>query len=112
MKHFASIIETFILLSTSIILCSCSTETTKCETGFKNCCANYKWNNETQQCEKCLPGYSGDYCSQSCPYPFYGDECQGKCDCDNEACNVSTGCKIVITGKKIFKLIFRSNYSL
>ncbi|XP_062571861.1 uncharacterized protein LOC134233826, partial [Saccostrea cucullata] len=58
----------------------------------------------------CLPGYSGVNCSQSCPYPFYGDLCQGICDCDNETCDVSTGCKIVTTGKKILKLNFRFNY--
>ncbi|XP_062587663.1 multiple epidermal growth factor-like domains protein 10 [Saccostrea cucullata] len=107
MKHFASIIETFIVLSAPIFLCSCSTETPKCEKGFKNCCANYKWNNETQQCEKCLPGYSGVNCSQSCPFPFFGEGCQERCDCDNNTCDVSTDCKNVTTDGQTFP--FASN---
>ncbi|XP_062594194.1 protein draper-like [Saccostrea cucullata] len=90
-------IISMLILSTYTLLCLCSMEIPYCESGFKGCCGNYKWNTETQQCEKCLPGYSGTNCSQPCPYPFYGDWCQGKCDCDNNTCDVSVGCLIHTT---------------
>ena len=46
-----------------------------------------------------MPGYFGENCSQQCPYPSYGIRCQGGfCDCDEDLCDVSTGCKIRTTG--------------
>ncbi|XP_062599889.1 scavenger receptor class F member 1-like, partial [Saccostrea cucullata] len=90
-----------ILVQISInVLLSCGSEIPLCEKGYKSCCAYYKWNTETQQCEKCLAGYSGDNCSLPCPYPFYGDSqsypypyygdgCQARCDCEKYLCNIS-----------------------
>ena len=47
---------------------------------------------------ECSPGYSGPNCTIQCPYPFYGEECQGICDCDNDTCDISTGCTLLTTG--------------
>ena len=47
--------------------------------------------------EEC-PGYTGPKCTLQCPYPTYGDKCQGYCDCDNDTCDISTGCTILTTG--------------
>lgn len=45
-----------------------------------------------------MPGYSGINCTAACPYPTFGHNCQGLCDCDEDICNVSTGCtQITIT---------------
>ena len=41
-----------------------------------------------------MPGYYGENCSFQCPYPTYGKRCQGKCVCDKDMCDISTGCKI------------------
>lgn len=45
-----------------------------------------------------MPGYSGVNCTADCPYPTYGDNCQDLCDCDEDICNVSTGCTQITTG--------------
>lgn len=47
---------------------------------------------------ECQPGYHGPNCAKSCPYPTYGDRCQGVCDCDKISCDVSTGCRTPTTG--------------
>ncbi|XP_062600199.1 uncharacterized protein LOC134261819 [Saccostrea cucullata] len=96
MNHLAFFIETFIVLGLSSFLCSSSSskEIPTCVKYDNKCCAGYKWSIEIDQCEKCLPGYSGFNCSHPCPYPHYGDECQGKCDCDNDTCDFSTGCTV------------------
>nr|XP_034336472.1 uncharacterized protein LOC105332975 isoform X2 [Crassostrea gigas] len=36
----------------------------------------------TGQCH-CLPGYSGDFCTEPCPKGFYGNQCQQVCRCLN-----------------------------
>lgn len=41
---------------------------------------------------ECIPGYTGLNCTSICPYPTYGDRCQGYCDCTNDMCDVSMGC--------------------
>lgn len=53
---------------------------------------------------ECMPGYTGTglNCTTKCPYPTYGDRCQGYCDCSNEMCDVSTGCK----GLRICTIVF------
>ena len=48
--------------------------------------------------EECGPGYVGPNCTIKCPYPTYGDGCQGFCVCDNKTCDISTGCIISTTG--------------
>lgn len=43
-------------------------------------------------------GYDGINCTKSCPYPGYGEGCQGTCYCEKDMCDVSTGCKPNTTG--------------
>lgn len=44
-----------------------------------------------------MPAYIGLNCNSACPYPTYGDRCQELCDCSNEKCDVSTGCRDLST---------------
>lgn len=48
---------------------------------------------------ECKPGYTGLNCIITCPYPTYGDRCQGYCDCSKDKCDVSTGCRSLTTSK-------------
>lgn len=48
----------------------------------------------------CMPGYIGLNCTTNCPYPSYGERCQGYCDCEYDTCDVSTGCNGPKTKKK------------
>lgn len=47
-----------------------------------------------------MPGYTGVNCSSSCPYPYYGVDCQRTCKCSRDKCDVSTGCNSLTTGKQ------------
>ena len=47
---------------------------------------------------ECHPGYNGQHCTIQCPYPTYGELCQGYCNCRKENCDVSTGCRAPTTG--------------
>lgn len=51
---------------------------------------------------ECMPGYVGLNCKTKCLYPTYGDRCQENCDCNKDMCDVSTGCKNLITGIFIY----------
>lgn len=44
-----------------------------------------------------MPGYTGLNCSEKCPYPHYGEKCKQMCKCSNETCDVSSGCRNLIT---------------
>lgn len=48
---------------------------------------------------ECIAGYIGLNCTERCPYPSYGDRCQGLCGCSNDTCDVSTGCLVITTLK-------------
>lgn len=67
----------------------------ECKENFKRCCDGYFWNLTINRCELCMPGYSGLNCTTRCPYPSYGYRCQGYCDCGNDTCDVSTGCRTI-----------------
>lgn len=41
---------------------------------------------------ECMTGYNGLNCTAKCPYPTYGNSCQGLCLCSNDFCNMITGC--------------------
>lgn len=45
-----------------------------------------------------MPGYSGLNCATKCPYPSYGNRCQNTCQCNNDTCDKSTGCRSLTTG--------------
>lgn len=46
----------------------------------------------------CRPGYFGLNCTDICPYPTYGERCQGFCDCGKDTCDASKGCISLTTG--------------
>lgn len=50
-----------------------------------------------------MPGYNGENCSLTCPYPYYGVDCQRTCNCSRDLCDSSTGCIAPITGKQFEK---------
>lgn len=47
---------------------------------------------------ECMPGYTGPNCETRCPYPTYGNRCQGYCNCSTDMCAESTGCRSLTTG--------------
>lgn len=53
----------------------------------------------------CMPGYTGMNCSSKCPYPSYGRNCQGVCNCDSNQCDVSIGCKNRTSGYDHFYVV-------
>lgn len=46
-----------------------------------------------------MPGYHGINCTTLCPYPQYGVDCQGTCNCSINLCDFSFGCIGSTTGK-------------
>lgn len=50
-------------------------------------------------------GYNGINCTSLCPFPRYGVDCQGTCNCSKDLCDVSTGCIGSTTGKHIEKYL-------
>nr|XP_022290380.1 cell death abnormality protein 1-like [Crassostrea virginica] len=75
------------------LLRKCVVTSWLCEGRYRGCCDGYYWNAYNGTCE----GYGGSNCTSPCPYPTYGDRCQGICDCDNNSCDVSTGCRTPTT---------------
>lgn len=69
----------------------------ECNETIDQCCKGYYRSLETTKCEKCLPGYIGHNCTSPCPYPTYGFACQGICNCSNDICNMSWGCRTLTT---------------
>ena len=49
----------------------------------------------SEEAEACPPGYFGYLCKAKCVYPYYGEECQGHCDCSENLCDVTHGCQPV-----------------
>lgn len=41
---------------------------------------------------ECMSGYTGLNCSDKCPYPSHGENCQGLCNCNKIQCDISRGC--------------------
>lgn len=64
-----------------------------CKNSFKGCCPGSAWDSQNQKCEQCMPGFSGENCSSTCPYPTYGRDCQELCNCSKDICDVFTGCQ-------------------
>lgn len=46
-----------------------------------------------------MPDCTGENCSISCPYPYYGVDCQilCTCTCSSDLCDSSIGCMDVTT---------------
>ena len=64
---------------------------------------------------ECIQGYLGPDCALSCPYPSYGERCQGHCNCSNTSCDVSIGCKpmgigtLCVNVLKIYAIFYKMN---
>ena len=48
-----------------------------------------------------MPGYTGPNCTIPCPFPAYGDDCQRKCECGSDICDVAIGCIVQPTDIQI-----------
>lgn len=75
-----------------LVLCTFSSDIPECIADFKSCCEGYIWNSKTNSCEVCTLGYTGQNCSEKCPFPTYGKRCQKLCKCNQDQCDVSEGC--------------------
>lgn len=53
----------------------------------------------------CMEGFIGGNCSDLCPYPYYGQECQKRCNCSKDMCDVSIGCTGFDTGKHFLTIL-------
>ena len=49
---------------------------------------------------ECPSGYNGPQCAFHCIYPYYGEDCLGKCNCKEEQCDFLFGCKANRTPSK------------
>lgn len=47
---------------------------------------------------ECLPGYTKLDCSSKCPFPTYGKNCQGLCNCSEILCDIAVGCSTMTSG--------------
>lgn len=52
-----------------------------------------------------MQGYTGANCTTQCPYPSYGDACQGTCNCSIDICDMSWGCRTLTTLTTSYKAI-------
>nr|XP_022335418.1 uncharacterized protein LOC111132061 isoform X2 [Crassostrea virginica] len=60
--------------------------------GPYGCCPNTYWNQKEGKCLECKAGYYWMNCNRTCPYPYYGRDCQQECTCIQKVCNFMTGC--------------------
>lgn len=44
---------------------------------------------------ECKKGYFGPGCIYPCRFPNYGVNCQSKCECEQQQCDHTTGCKSI-----------------
>nr|XP_022337404.1 uncharacterized protein LOC111133362 [Crassostrea virginica] len=56
------------------------------------CCPNTYWNQKEGKCLECKTGYYWLDCTRTCPFPYYGRDCQQNCTCDRKVCSFITGC--------------------
>lgn len=47
---------------------------------------------------RCISGFVGENCRGKCTYPYYGMNCEGQGNCDEERCDLSTGCTNLTKG--------------
>lgn len=89
----------FIILVAAYTGCTGVPKQLVCGGYYQGCCPDSFWNNRTQLCEPCMPGYNEANCSKPCPYPYYGKHCQEKCTCIKDFCDFTSGCQHVTRDK-------------
>ncbi|XP_061192246.1 uncharacterized protein LOC133200471 [Saccostrea echinata] len=87
----AGIILVLLLYLQTLAAKGITPEPQRCD-GKNKCCFGYTWDEELQDCIKCSIGYFDVYCNRTCPYPYYGIDCDEKCQCEQQTCNFITGC--------------------
>lgn len=92
-----SYLSSLILSTLVFFIFNINVKSQACIESESGCCDGYFWSYKNNSCESCRPGYNGINCTTSCPYPSYGHQCQGNCDCVEDNCDVSTGCEPNIT---------------
>lgn len=50
----------------------------------------------------CMDGFKGKDCSEQCPAPTYGVDCQSLCSCSNDKCHHVYGCLRSLSGNFLF----------
>lgn len=106
----------FTMLVATYTFCTAKPSQPVCNGYYQGCCPDSFWNSLNQLCEPCVPGYNGANCSISCPYPYYGNQCQRKCICIKDLCDVTSGCQHVTrdtttTYGKGFLAVFNNAFS-
>lgn len=84
------------LLCTLVLVSCChnlllvnAQDTTTCRP--QKCCKS------NRNCAECKKGYFGPSCTRPCRFPNYGVDCQSKCECEQQQCDHTTGCKNIQT---------------
>ncbi|XP_062593434.1 multiple epidermal growth factor-like domains protein 10 [Saccostrea cucullata] len=94
-----------------LVLCSVDVYTQRQCTGDRGieCCEGYMWNNNTGNCIKCQTGYLGKSCSFKCPYPSFGESCQGRCECKETSCDFAKGCSSDVYNEENIQIYISTN---
>ncbi|XP_061162839.1 scavenger receptor class F member 1-like [Saccostrea echinata] len=77
-----------------ILYNSIATVYSTCPSSNKNCCLpGFYWNKDLNICTGCKIGFFGQNCASPCRYPNYGERCQEKCNCTQNFCDTTKGCR-------------------
>ncbi|XP_078314525.1 uncharacterized protein LOC144619691 [Crassostrea virginica] len=90
-----------------IFLCICIVAFHNCQQcrgpgGKMVCCDGEVWNISLQSCQNCSIGFYGPNCTNICPFPAYGKDCQLECRCSKSLCSHVDGC--ITSNKELSEL--------